>query len=76
MTKERKVDLMDKPQPVVINIRIDAETLKRIDEQTEKFREMIPYFSRNQMVNLLLVKGLDLHEQTGESNHGIYTDRQ
>lgn len=67
---------MDKPQTTTINIRIDSDTLKRIDEQTEKIREMIPYFSRNQMVNLLLIKGLDVHDQTGENNNGIYTDRQ
>lgn len=59
----------------IVNIRIDPATLKRIDRHAKKMQETIPYFSRNQMLNLLLIKGLDIHEK-GESSNGIHKDTQ
>jgi tetrahydromethanopterin S-methyltransferase subunit F len=54
----------------IINIRLDAAMLQRIDEQVERMRERVPYFSRNQMINLLLIRGLE-HTEDG-TNYGLY----
>jgi predicted transcriptional regulator len=58
---------------VMINIRLDPETLKRIDQQAKKMEQTIPYFSRNQMLNLLLKKGLEVIEK--EQTDGVYKGR-
>lgn len=59
---------------IIVNIRIDPEVLKRIDHEAKKMQDTIPYFSRNQMLNLLLIKGLEIHEKGGQA-HGVHKDR-
>lgn len=76
MINLRKVagTMPEEQKTVTINIRLDAALLARIDEQVEAAREKILYFSRNQMINLLLLRGLD-DTENGAPN-GIYTDRE
>ena len=44
-------------------VRLDKTLLKRIDDHTQEMAKIMPGFSRNMMLNLLLNKGIDVYEQ-------------
>jgi hypothetical protein len=44
-------------------VRLDKALLKRIDDHTQEMAKIMPGFSRNMMLNLLLNKGIEVYEQ-------------
>lgn len=48
---------------IQIGVRLDKALLKRIDEHTDEMAKLMPSFSRTQMIHLLLIKGIEVHEQ-------------
>ena len=48
---------------IQIGVRLDKTLLKRIDEHTDEMAKLMPSFSRTQMIHLLLIKGIEVHEQ-------------
>ncbi len=47
----------------IVGVRIDKGLLKRVEGATRDMGKIIPTFSRTQMIHLLLIKGLEAHEQ-------------
>jgi hypothetical protein len=55
--------MSDKPQLENLIIKFDVMTIKVIDEHVTQMRKMIPTFTRSQMINLLIARGLEVYEQ-------------